>query len=590
MPELNGLDPELGELLTELIDAHQNPPEKDDIPFLNIEQFKFWLRDHPNFALEYKWISEGYSLGLEDRNPAKLSQHVRNFVRNTRELKEVLKRMGKEARRGYITPIKEKGHYVLTLICVPKTDSETGLKTALRVARHASYSTKRTIAINDKIPKLFTGIDTLPNIKKYIRLLLEFDYVTLRDLKDAFRQLGLAQEDCEWITYCVFNLKFRDQRQAYGVASAAANCQHFTEILIWIFERHFLSPTQIQTVLVHIDDFIMGAHTEDEAIKMGENFDKMCAALGVQISHAKSENGIQEGIVHGFAFNLKNKTVHIPDLKYYEIMHALIMCIKYKKADGKALESICGKIMHWAQFRRHAKILCYRIMGKIHRDIRANKALRDKIFTIPTLILLEFSFWVQYCRFMRTVTMESIIHPPSITISGATDASSKGGGFIVGPHYGSYRFSQTPNKHGLIHRQMDINRQEAHAVLMLLHNYRHVLTGQKLLLYIDNKSVMYSIFRNWSGSARLMEFIHEIVLMLCIYKIELHVDFIESEMNGLADSLSRFDFAKFLTIIDDWNLEVDRSLTRLEYYADLQIMEQTVNKDEIEKLINNVNF
>ena len=142
------------------------------------------------------------------------------------------------------------------------------------------------------------------------------------------------------------------------MASSAANCQHFTEILIWIFEKHFLTKDQIKRVLVHIDDFIIGAQTKDEAIKMGEQLDEMCRKLGEEISHAKSQNGIQERVVHGFGFNLVSKMVFIPDLKFAEIVQALLLCLKFRWADGRALESICGKLMHWSQFRKHAKVKC----------------------------------------------------------------------------------------------------------------------------------------------------------------------------------------------------------------------------------------
>ena len=575
MPKLRAIDEECADLLTQLLHVYENPPDPAKAKTLNVEQFRVLLADHPDFDIEFKLIEDGFPLGLNDRDPSNLCKNVRNYVKDTRELRALLKRMVKEAQKCYITPTLSKGKYVLTLLCVPKTDSETGLKTDIRVARHGSYSTKRTIAINDKILKVNSGIETLPNIKIYIKILLASKFVCIRDLKDAFRQLGLATIDCEWIVYCVFNLRFFDKRQAYGVASSAANCQHFTEILIWIFEKHFLSKEQIKRVLVHIDDFIIGAQTKDEAIKMGEQFDEMCRKLGVEISHAKSKNGIQEGVVHGFGFDLVSKMVYIPDMKFAEIVHALLLCLKYRWADGRALESICGKLMHWSQFRKHAKVLCFRILTMIHKLIRKNRHLRNQIFYIHDCICLDFRFWLRYAFFMREVSMESIVYTPSITITASTDASNKGGGFVVGSHYGSYEFRDTKNKYGINHRKMHINLQEAHAVVMLLFNFREELSGQKLLLYIDNKSVMYSMFRNWSGSLALMEYIHEIVLLMCTYKIDVHVDYITSEMNGLSDAQSRFEYKRFNKMVKDWDLTLDKRHTNLKYYAELDLLKNT---------------
>ncbi len=583
------IDPECAALLEKLIIVYENPPPNTGSS-MNIDQFRKLLAGHPHFDEAFECISDGYPLGLEDRNLSKLSKKVRNYVKDTRDLKAILERMVKEAQKCYIRPTLKSGKYVLNLLCVPKTNNETGLKTDVRVARNGSYKTGRTLAVNDKIPKINSTIDTLPNIKIYIRLLMEYEFVSIRDLKDAFRQLGVATPDAEIIIYCIFGMRFFDNRQAYGVASSAANCQHFTELLIWILEKHYLTKDQIDRVLVHIDDFILAAHTKKEACIMAEKFDEMCRLLGVQISHAKSLNGIQKGVVHGFGFDLRTKMVNIPEIKFCELILALLLCLKYRWADGKALESICGKLMHWAQFRKHAKVLCFRLMGVIHKLIRNNKRLRTQIFYIEECVCCDFRFWLKYCFFMREVSMESILYSPSITITAATDACGYGGGFIVGPHYGAYHFNKNDNKFGINHRNMHINMQEAHAVVMLIWNFRHILTGQKLLLYIDNSSVMYSIFKNWSGSLALMEYIHEIVLLLCICKIEIHVEYIASDWNGPADSLSRFEFKRFRKLIRKWGYSVDDNFTRLEYYPYLRNLRESVSDIDLHKIYEKFNI
>ncbi|MCP4985538.1 MAG: hypothetical protein GY928_05525 [Colwellia sp.] len=238
--------------------------------------------------------------------------------------------MIKEAKRGQITGTTTPCHYTLNLLCVPKKDNETKRMTAIRVARHGSYSTRDTVSINDKIDRDFCKIPTLPNIRKYVKLLIQYEYVSLRDLKDAFRQLGLAEQDRNYIQYVLFGLRFRDNMQAYGVASAAANCQHFSNILIWIYENVQLSHNQRGRILVHIDDFLMAAKTERDCKDMTLKFDQMCADLNVKISHEKDENWVQNGVVHGFGFDLSTspKITFIPDHKFVELLKALLLCIE----------------------------------------------------------------------------------------------------------------------------------------------------------------------------------------------------------------------------------------------------------------------
>ena len=177
---------------------------------------------------------------------------------------------------------------------------------------------------------------------------------------------------------------------------------------------------------------------------------------------------------------------------------------------------------------------------------------------------------------MRRVSMYSVLNEPSITITAASDACDTGGGFVIGEHYCLYQFSEQPNKDGVVHRNMSINYQEAHAVIMLLYNFREELTGQRVLLYIDNQSVMYSIFKCWSGSLTLMEYVQEVAMLMCEYCIELRVEFSPSLMNGLADSLSRNDEDRFREICDMYCLRFDDEPTPVQYYTDLDLIHSLI--------------
>ncbi len=572
--KISDIDEDLVNFVTELHHLWANPTPNTN-PF-NLDYFRLYLKDHPNYDVNIDLVSNGYPLHLKDRDTSKLCKTVRNYVRDKRDLRAILLRMVKEARTGQISGTDQQMHYTLNLLCVPKKDSKTNLMTKVRVARHGSYSTRSTVSINDVIDSEAAKIDSLPNIRKYIELLIQYEYVSLRDLKDAFRQLGLAHADCDYIQYVLFGLHFRDNRQAYGVSSAAANCQHFAEMLIWICEHKFLKSEQKQRILVHIDDFIIAAHNRVECMEMTNNFDQMCADLSVIISVEKNENWVQSGVVHGFGFDLSTdpKIAFIPKHKFIELVEAIQMCMLHRFVTGEALESLCGKLMHWSQFRKYAKVLCYRLLAFIFRWIRLNKHLKRNIFWITDEILIDLQFWLRYCWYMRVVTMESIIYEPSITVIASSDACDYGAGFVIDSQWAHYLFSESPNKYGKTHSKMSINYQEAHAVLMLLFNFRHLLSGRTCLIFVDNNSVLWSIIKNWSTSSALMEYIQEIVLHLCIYRINLRVEYIPTEMNGLADALSRNELRRFHQIVSENGMTMDRYPKRLKYYSHLKLMRE----------------
>ena len=185
MPAVAKIDQQCAELLLELVKLWESPIEKKSN--FNIALFKEYLASHENGEVEIHYLADGYPLWLQDRSTKNLSRSVHNIVKSKDELYAVLLRMVKEARKGYITGTTKKGHYQLNLLCVPKKNNITGEMTEIRVVRHGSYATRRKTSINSKIDKEKCKPEELPNIRKYFEKLIQFDYVTLRDLKDAFR-------------------------------------------------------------------------------------------------------------------------------------------------------------------------------------------------------------------------------------------------------------------------------------------------------------------------------------------------------------------------------------------------------------------
>ncbi len=460
------------------------------------------------------------------------------------------------------------------MLCVPKKNPKTGFYTDLRVARHGGFSSRWTIAINDNIDEEKCKIPSLPHIREYITELIQYEYVSIRDLKDAFPQMLLAKPDCGYLQYCIFGLKFINLRQIYGISSAGANCQLFSELLIWICEQHYLDESLRNRMMVHIDDFLILGNSIPECKHLTTQFDRMSDDLKIAISHDKDENWIQFGIVHGFGFNLWNrpKTCNIPRLKLWELINDIVLFAMIRFASGEALDSMAGKLMSWAQFRKQAKILCYRLMAKIRMEIRENPSLKSEIFFIPINIIRDLLFWMKYMIYMHKIPMESILYAPSITIVASSDACESGGGYVLGSQWAAYKFNTKPNKYGITHSEMSINYQEAHALIMMLWNNKELLSGKKILLYVDNKSVMYSIFKNWSHSDQLVEYIQEISLLQCIFCIDIHVDFIPTSFNDLSDALSRFQFRRFYRDVRLYGLEMNTHVDSVDYYPTLRFL------------------
>ena len=578
LPKVRDIDADIANELQLLLQDYAKASDAVINP-LHVEQWRELLVGHPEEEIKVGFIVNGYPLGLKPGiDPNKLSKRVHNFVNNKRDVLKEIQRMRKELNKNQIVP--GHGHYQLNLLCVPKKDGATGLMTEIRVARHGSYPTvtSKWIALNDAITEEARRTK-LPQFEDYVRQLYPYRFATLRDLKDAFRQLLLALSDREYVQYCIFALRFRDLRVAYGQAGAAACCQDFSMMIIWICENKVEAfADKPGRMSVHVDDFLIVANSEPESDVLAAAFDKLCARLGVLISVEKNETSIQRGIVHGFGFNLSGdvKTVYVPTDKACDLTFGCLVLLECKVATGEAIEALMGKIMHWTRLKRRAKVLCNRGIRQLHDQIRKMPKHKKKwtLFKVSEGLCLDISLFLRFFLLFREVSMASILYQPTTTISASTDASSTAGGFLCANVWHSYTFNDQPNCMGRIHKEMHINLKEAHAVIMMLYHCRRMLTGRKVLIFIDNQACMRSIIKAWSKSRALMDFVQEISMLMMTFCIEVHVEYIESAHNIFADLLSR-DGTKgdqeFLDLAKLFNTEVKKA-ENVEYYDFLRIM------------------
>ena len=363
---------------------------------------------------------------------------------------------------------------------------------------------------------------------------------------------------------------------AYGEAGAAAACQDFSMLVIWICEHKLPEfEGKDNRMTVHVDDFLIVAHSATECNILAAAFDRLCAELGIKISVEKNEDAIQRGVVHGFGFKLDTpvKTVYIPSDKASDLIFGCLVLLETKLATGEALEALSGKIMHWSRLKRRAKVFCNHGIRRLHQHVRKLPKHKKQyvLFTVGRTWLADIALFLRFFLLFREVPMASILYEPSITITASTDASSTGGAFICADKWYGYDFAKSANRHGRVHADMHINMQEAHAVIMMIHHCRSMLSGRKLLLWVDNQVCMYGIIKAWSASRALMDFVQEISMLTMHYCIDLRVEYIPTELNTFSDLLSRGARSEFLELIDLYDFDMQEQV-EVDYYDHLRIM------------------
>lgn len=521
------------------------------------------------------WIEKGFPLWLKEE-PRELSQEAAHFAQTVEQVFKILDVLIDEAEAGYIIPVDQPTAYLITLFCAQKKPKEDEIR-AWRVVRHGSWNSEGCTNINEWIdPAHCTMKDLpypLPTVRVYGVLFHKSRYFATRDLKDAFRQLRMRADDASRIGYSVFGRCFRDERQPYGIASAAANCQHFAGIIIWILEQYKLPERLHGRTTVHIDDFTMTGDTEEDVRFMEKAFDALLKELGIAQSLSKAVQCTQNGKVHGIMWNTALQTANIPEDKRREMVLAISAAIWHRRITKRALEAIAGKMMHWAQLNRASKSLCYGTIHWIIKWIRSSTVPKTKWCLLPLRLVNDFKYWLRYIQCIQSVSISSIIEKPTTTVYAQTDASGSHGGVWLGEHWFAYPFHKND-------MQWHITLKEAHAVVMLLHNFRSELTGKTVVVMVDNQALYHSVRRKWSPTRSVMIFVYEICLLMMEYGINLWIEWICSEINIGADALSRGDLPRFKEYAQ-WGQQIDEKEYPHEYYSKYR-MPMRLDHDEEE--------
>ena len=201
-----------------------------------------------------------------------------------------------------------------------------------------------------------------------------------------------------------------------------------------------IPPHIMRAIVVYIDDFVLAAKTEENAVFIQQQFDKLCDEVSVLVAHHKSVNATQIATIYRLEFNLKNKTISIPDDKLKKIKQFLILTIEYDFITAVALESLSGKLIYFAQLNTATNALVYNTMALINKLMRQGNLQKLDVLKLPQFVILDLKFWLQFVNVIKTVNMTTMLDQPKISVFASTDASEKTGEFICGPDWGLFDF------------------------------------------------------------------------------------------------------------------------------------------------------
>lgn len=219
-----------------------------------------------------------------------------------------------------------------------------------------------------------------------------------------------------------------------------------------------------------------------------------------------------------------------------------------KTISKKRLESFTGVLSHCSNLIKGGRIFCRRLYDLY--KLMVTKQLRRMY--IPKEAKLDIEWWLKFATVFNGV---SAMRNPMFNDVMFTDSSMKGFGVCLGhrwlvgtwPHVQQLTFSSecghktNPPLESSIDYD-NINLLELWPVLVGVRRWIHLFQNKTLYIYSDNTQVVAMLTNSVSSNRQYMQWIRDLFWELVSHNVQLHVNYISTSDNVVADTLSRLAY------------------------------------------------
>ena len=496
---------------------------------LRVDGWSCWLKNHPdqNFAKSISAILRaGAKIGY--RGPP--IQHRNPNHQSARSAPQILTAdLQKQLQHGRLTQVdpQAEAQYVCSpLGLVPKHDG--GWR------RIHDLSFPQGQSVNDGIPHDWGSLEYATYDDAVDSLLSKGPGAQFvkRDLKDAFRHIPVATSD-QWLLgfYCDGHY-WMERYLPFGLRTAPFLFDLFAKALNWIL----ISVLGWTIILHYLDDFFAILSPTDDAVAYGQQFDDLCAQLGLTVNHSKDIMGTIADFL-GIEFDSSLLQARLPPDKLARARNTAKDLLKRATISHQELESAVGFLSFAAKIVIPGRAFLRRLFDALRRPVGLHR--------ITSAMKADLQWWHSFLKDWDGLQLlRNLDGRPTWHIW--TDASGKHGmgGYILKqpglPPSAQDVFSiRVPTRH----RCKDIQFKEMKAVHHAIQLWLDRLRGSKLTLYCDNDACIHGLEKS-SIRGPAMAPLRDIAMLLASYDVHLVPIWIPTKANLLADDLSRFRFRK----------------------------------------------
>lgn len=404
-------------------------------------------------------------------------------------------------------------------------------------------------------------------------------YLFKRDLKNAFRLLGLVKEEWSYLCYRHRGKKLTDTRQVWGTRTACKYCNELGQVVCQMFIHIFGCKEDMVQLKNFVDDFIGGAKGKAMAAIYTETLAMFCNELGLDDNINKPEGPVRIIKLTGFYYRMWPRlTVSLPRDKKAIMIVTISLWLINQMVDTMELESLMGSLYWSCSLVWPMKAFCRRLTEWSTQELLKQHGQRYHRW-IPLIPWVEKDLKIHRWFLLQSneVDMVDVLKVRKTTLIGLTDGATNGsrekgtwcpgiGGILYniniqnGKWFSAYLPTPYQNSYFeyLKNHQKKFNIQhfEMISVITLIHTYTKEIVNHEsrgIMVFNDNKPIVWDIINKSAKDEFLMACISWLIMWSVKNKTWFTIHDIRTHDNFYADALSRFDLKRFHELANENN-------------------------------------
>ena len=240
------------------------------------------------------------------------------------------------------------------------------------------------------------------------------------------------------------------------------------------------------TVIVYLDDFLIIEDSHEQCLQGQITLIKLLHELGFNISWPKVESPNQIITFLGVVLNSRDMTISLPNDKTVNLIALLNDFKTMKRASGKQLQRLAGKL-NWAS---HI-VKCGRSYLRRILNVMAQLRMCHHKARLSEAFKADINWWLSILQ--SCTTKNILVNAPSVYVF--TDACNSGGGFVCNGDWGYVNWElDFPLLSGY-----HINCKETIVAVLAARRWAHSWCGSKVNFYVDNVTARANISKGTSN-------------------------------------------------------------------------------------------